>query len=210
MVSIKFDYENYIDEDILDYIFDVYPLFVNNYQKVIQSLAIHKISIPYLNKILRKNMISLTLDTLQMCINKFDSDTKYDVCEFISFVETCLEISKWENKNSLNGALEIVFTVCFDDSTIWKTIVELFIAHGYDPSKHDINIRDFLHQPGLLEYLVEIMDPNRLATTLISSKTKIFYERISEDEVYDFMIKAFKIFVVNGVDMNSLLSSSPI
>lgn len=197
-----------IDNDILNYLFDVCPLSEDEYQFTIKNLAVNKMSVPHLNQILIDKSIALTLDTLNKCIYKFINQKQKYVHELISFIETCLDISKWIG-DELNMAFEIVLTpyIYTKTPTIWKTIGDLFITHGYDPLQHNIDVFNFSHQPGLLEYLVEIMDPDKLATILISRK-KAHYDLTTVNDSCELMLDALEILANNGVDLNSLFRAN--
>lgn len=217
--ELSFMGRDYINKDILDYLFDIYPLSKDSSQITIQNLAVYKMPVPYLNQVLRDNSMGLTLDTFEICVHKIQVFRSKNISELTSFVETCLETSKWKCGEILNGALEIALNVRVylrdanmweSVSNMWKTITSLFIEHGYDPLQHEINIINFSHQAGLLEYLVEIMDPDKLATSIITNKPVINGDNMSTGHCYNITLKTFEILAVSGVDLSSLFRANSI
>lgn len=208
-IKIEFNDEIYINKDILNYLFDVY--LTNNSSKfIISNLIVNKMSMSHLCQTIRDYDIELNLSILYYSVHAFEFNNKGEVEDLISFIEVFLEKYKWTSNDELNQALKTIFErVNFydGDSSMWKSIIELFISYGYDPLSHDLNVLDLLHQPGLFECLSEFMDPNKLANNIILGESNIEDNKFFKLHGYLKMRDYFKILANKGVDINSILCS---
>lgn len=123
-----YEYQLNIDAETLEYLLDIYPLGDNDASRMtIKNLVPKIISVKLLTKLIRDKNISLTLDLWKHLIGSVVIDYGCSQDEFINFIETCLEISKWQPGTILNTAFKTVLEVNCDLSDniypLWKNLV---------------------------------------------------------------------------------------
>lgn len=203
--EFRYDYDH-ITEDTIEYLLEIYPL-TNNSQQAIKNLCEKKISLEKLTKIIRNQLISLSLDTFKRCITRIQIGDNEDVTKFLDFVTVCLENSNWRSREEINMAFESTFCVDYyiQEDGMWRRLCQIFMEYGYDPFYHEIDKKyygDIMNQCCLLTYLLEIMDVNVIA--------KNFIGRVVEDTDRDVdqytTMRSLQILAIHGADLNTIFA----
>lgn len=193
-----------INEKILEYLFSIKPLDDDKRsQNLLDNLALKKISLKSFTHIMKTHTITLTLDTWLKYIKGYDVWNRSSLTNLIDFIKVFLESGPWK-EDDIHKVIENIFDVSIDPHiesiNIWREIIGLFIEHGYDPSRHQIqDVYLLLRDNHLLDFLIEIMDPNILAKNIIISR----FNRLHCN--YFRIVNNLKKLAINGADINNLL-----